>query len=156
VDTSSGYEAGVGVATVYRRFPTPQALVEAVAEDGLAQLVRAVEEAAEAPDVQAALTEAMRVTLSLQRDRLGLAEVLSRPDAASPEVASLKIALSRAVDRLLDAARAAGAIRPDLTPDDLRRLLCGIDHAVRSSPASPDMTEQYLNILVQGILPASP
>ncbi|WP_214414438.1 TetR/AcrR family transcriptional regulator [Sphaerisporangium fuscum] len=148
-------EAGVGVATAYRRFPTTQALVEAIAEDGLALLLRHIEEAAEAADAQAGLAAAMRVTLTLQRECLGLSDVLACPAAELPEVAALKIALERAVDRLLDRARTEGVVRPGLTADDLRRLLCGIDHAIRSNPAPPDMTEQYLNILVQGIRPAA-
>ncbi|MFI7026178.1 TetR/AcrR family transcriptional regulator [Micromonospora sp. NPDC049900] len=141
--------AGVGVGTVYRHFPSRLALLEALAADRFTQLVDAAEQAAAGPDVDAEMARLLRVALDHQLGDPALAAVLAEPEAARPETRELGRALTTAVDRLLHRARAAGAIRPEITADDLRALFCGLQHAVTVSGDAD--RDRYVEILLRGL-----
>lgn len=146
--------AGVGVGTVYRHFPNPQALLESLAMDGLEQLVAEAQAAAADDDPGASLERLLRGTLRgqlLARD--GLASVLRSSEKAMARTSHLQADLLEATDRLLGRAREAGAVRADIRADDLQRLLCGIDYALRASSADRGETDRYLDVLVRGIRP---
>ncbi|MBQ1050642.1 TetR/AcrR family transcriptional regulator [Micromonospora sp. C51] len=139
--------AGVGVGTVYRHFPSRQALLEALAAERFALLVQAAEQALACPDVAAGLARLLRAALEHQRDDPALAVVLATPDTADPQTTELVQALADAVDRLLAKAREAGAIRPEITADDVRALFCGLQRTVQVGRD----TELYIDILLRGI-----
>ncbi|MEW1586840.1 helix-turn-helix domain-containing protein [Micromonospora vinacea] len=143
--------AGVGVGTVYRHFPTRQALLESLAAQSLENLVAVAVAAAREPDVGSGLAALLRAGMRIQLSDPALAEVLSTIDAAGDETADLSRDLAAAITTLLDRARTEGAIRPDLTADDLRRLLCGLQHAVRIGAV--DDADRYLDILLAGLRP---
>ncbi|MEV0329376.1 helix-turn-helix domain-containing protein [Micromonospora echinospora] len=144
--------AGVGVGTVYRHFPTRQALLEALAAQSLETLVATAVAAAREPDVGTGLAALLRAGLRIQLSDPALAEVLAAVDAVCAETLDLSRDLAAAIATLLDRARTEGAIRPDLTADDLRRLLCGLQHAVRIG-ATDDDADRYLDILLAGLRP---
>ncbi|MEU5553740.1 MULTISPECIES: TetR/AcrR family transcriptional regulator [unclassified Micromonospora] len=141
--------AGVGVGTVYRHFPSRQALLEALAVDRFTQLVDAAEQAAAGPDVAAEMARLLRTALDHQLGDPALAAVLAEPAAARPETRELGRALTVAVDRLLHRARDAGEIRPEITADDLRALFCGLQHAVTVSGDAD--RDRYVEILLRGL-----
>ncbi|MDG4794516.1 TetR/AcrR family transcriptional regulator [Micromonospora sp. WMMD1082] len=144
--------AGVGVGTVYRHFPTRQALLEALAGEGFALLVEEAERAAVEPDVAAGLARLIRSGLDQQRNDPALAATLASADTVCVETRELGRALSDAVDRLLERARAAGAIRPEITADDVRALFCGLQQAVRIGGG----TDLYVDILLRGLRTGDP
>ncbi|WP_428964837.1 TetR/AcrR family transcriptional regulator [Micromonospora fluostatini] len=141
--------AGVGVGTVYRHFPTRQVLLESLAAEHFTRLVDTAARAAAAPDVAAGLTDLLRSALESQRVDPALALVLAEPDAACPETVELGRALTAAVDRLLERARAAGVIRPGITAADVQALLCGLRRAVEVG--GDTTTDRYLDVLVRGL-----
>jgi len=143
--------AGVGVGTVYRHFPSRQALLESLAAQSLQSLVGEAVAAAANPDVAAGLAGLLRAALRCQLTDPALAEVLAATDAACLETLDLSRELGRAIGTLLDRARAAAVIRPDLTADDIRRLMSGVQHAVRIG--SPTDADRYLEILLSGLRP---
>ncbi len=145
--------AGVGVGTVYRHFPSHQALLESLAARSLLTLVDDAEAAAADPDVAAGLTRLLGAALRLQLADPSLAAVLATPEAICIATVEMHRQLGSAVTRLLDRARQSGVIRADITADDIRRLTCGVQHAVRLGPA--DDADRYLHILVQGLRPVS-
>ncbi|MEG3637126.1 TetR/AcrR family transcriptional regulator [Micromonospora palythoicola] len=139
--------AGVGVGTVYRHFPSRQALLESLAAERFVLLVQAAEEAVTCPDVAAGLARLLRAALKHQRDDPALGVVLAAPDHACPETTELVGGLAAAVDRLLERARGAGVIRPEITAEDVRALFCGLQRTVQVG----NDTELYLDILLRGI-----
>jgi AcrR family transcriptional regulator len=141
--------AGVGVGTAYRHFPDQQVLLEALAAQSFAALVQDARASAADPDPSAGLRRLLRAGLLLLRDDPALATVLATPGSACAETAELGAALFGALDDLLGRARAAGLIRPEVTADDLRRLVCGVQHAVRIG--DDDATDRYLDILLAGL-----
>jgi AcrR family transcriptional regulator len=144
-------DAGVGVGTVYRHFPTRQELLEALAADSLAELAGAAERAAEAADAGAALGDFLAAALSrLDRDP-ALALVLGASDAACDDTLRRSRELLGSLTGLLDRARAGGAVRADVTAGDLRALVCGVHHA--AEVAGTGETGRYLRILLDGLRP---
>ena len=141
--------AGVGVGTVYRHFPTRQVLLESLATQSLASLVADAQTGASDPDPAAGLARLTRAGLRLLLDDPSLAAVLAAPDFTCADTAKLAAELFGSLEILLDRARATGTIRTDVTVDDLRRLICGTEHAVRAG--STDAADRYLDVLLRGL-----
>jgi AcrR family transcriptional regulator len=110
--------AGVGHGTVFRRFPTKEALLLAVVVRRVEALTAAAEEAAGAPDVEAAFAGFVRAAgESYARDRAivqGLDRCAGRPELDG---------LIAAVDRLAGRAHEAGVLRRELDAEDVLRLI---------------------------------
>ncbi|MER5650244.1 TetR/AcrR family transcriptional regulator [Streptosporangium sp. NPDC002524] len=148
--------AGVGVATVYRHFPTPQALIEAVAVDGLEALIQAAEQAVERDDPWTAFRDFLAMIVDAQLSDAALSPVLSAPTAALPGTAHLLDRLSSLFTRLFERAGAAGQLAPGITLADMTPLICGIAFSARMHPAA-DPQEQaaagrhYLDVVLNGL-----
>ncbi|MER7279135.1 helix-turn-helix domain-containing protein [Dactylosporangium sp. NPDC000244] len=147
-------DAGVGVGTAYRHFANRQALLEALAAESLGALVTDAEAAAADPEPAAGFATLLRNALRLLRDDPTLAVVLA--SAAQPAcldaTTDLHARLGTAVTTVLSRARAAGAVRSDVTADDVRRLICGVQHAVGAgADADAGAEERYLDILLAGL-----
>ena len=144
-------EAGVGVGTVYRHFPTTHALVEALTLDTLERLRVLVRAAVAEEDPATAIRDLLRTALDLQLEEGGLQPVLLSAEDESDEVHTAKQEILTGFDQILVSARAAGVIRPDLTTAQVEHLVCGMEHAVRLGASSD--REPYLEILLAGLRP---
>ncbi|MET8000734.1 TetR/AcrR family transcriptional regulator [Nonomuraea glycinis] len=145
--------AGVGVGTVYRHFPNRQALLEALMAERFQRLVSEAQAAAADEDALAGLHRLLRYALGHVLDGPGFTGVLEAASDADARTSAMKTDFDRAITELLDRARQTGAIRPDLEADDVRRLLCGIEHAVRVGEDRARHTELYLGVLLEGLRP---
>ena len=115
--------AGVGVATLYRHFPTREDLMAGLAESRLAQLVELVEEAVAVEDAREAVATLLASVVAAGCDPALVRHVTtSRGGAAGP----LLDRFHRGVDALLDRARADGAVRQDVDRARLVALLHGL------------------------------
>jgi AcrR family transcriptional regulator len=142
--------AGVGVATLYRRFGAREQLVRAVLEHVMAtDLAPAVVDGGQDPwhDLVATLAAtveaiaAHRVLASLARDIPG-GDVM----AATSYVAR--------VDRLLSRAQEAGVVRPELTKRDLAAVVVMALSISRMRGHDPAEVRRYLALLADGLRPA--
>ncbi|MFJ8814955.1 TetR/AcrR family transcriptional regulator [Amycolatopsis thermoflava] len=118
--------AGVGAATLYRHFPARPDLLDAVLAEQVAACREDVRTALADPDPWRALSAIVRRFGERQlRDR-GLNDVLlgSHPEAEA--FAEERREHTRALDALVRRARATGAVRPDLAPEDVRVGLMAI------------------------------
>lgn len=147
--------AGVGVGTVYRHFPTAEALLETVAASCLEALVEHGEQALADADPWHALEDFLLRTVEAQVADASLAPVAAAPADALPRTTELKRSLWSVGSTLLDRARAAGAVRPDLTDADLVPLMCGIAYAAQvhsaDSAARVTTARRYLTTLLEGL-----
>lgn len=143
--------AGVGVGTVYRHFPTRQALLENLAAPSLSSLVDTAREAAEDPDPGSGLQLLLRAALLAQLADPVLAVVLATTDRVCPETLLLSTDFGRHVHQLLDNARRVGAVGEDVAPDDLRRLLCGVVAAAQAGPDPNAAADRYLRLLLAAL-----
>jgi AcrR family transcriptional regulator len=145
-------EAGVGVGTVYRHFPTTGSVLAALGEDGMRAVLAATRAAARHEDPAQGLCEVIGFVVRGQCVDAGIAAMLEPDEGCSPQ--PLVAELGGLVDTLLGRARAAGAVRPDLDGDDVRRLVVGVAHALRLPPAkdvADDTVERYVRVLVDGL-----
>ena len=142
-------EAGVGVATVYRHFPTVPALVEALALDSIEKLRALAAEAHEQADAGVALRDFLGAALDLQLADEGVQSVIVAPEGELTAALEARCAFVRGFGSLLGRAQAEGAIRPDVSVEQLQRLLCGIEHAVRLG--TPDDRPLLLDITLAGL-----
>lgn len=152
--------AGIGVGTVYRHFATPEALLETVATPCLEALVTHGEQALADPDPWRALEGFLTHTVEAQVSDASLAPVTAAPENTLPHTTELKTSLWSVGTTLLNRARAAGTVRPDLTPADLVPLMCGIAYAVHIHAGAPadriNTARRYLATLLGGLRATPP
>ncbi|MEU3299001.1 TetR/AcrR family transcriptional regulator [Streptomyces sp. NPDC006678] len=152
--------AGLGVGTVYRHFSTPEALLETIATPCLEALVAHGEQALADADPWRALEGFLTRTVEAQVTDASLAPVTAAPANALARTTELKQSLWSAGTTLLDRAREAGAVRPDLASGDLVPLMCGIAYAVDVHGAAPDdridTARRYLATLLGGLRATPP
>jgi AcrR family transcriptional regulator len=145
--------AGVGVGSVYRHFPCAEVLLESLAIDAFRTLVTHAHAAAGDPDPAVAFERLLRTAHTAQLAEPALAQVLSAGDFTCPDTRALWSAFAESAGVVLHRARDAGALRDDVTPDDLRRLMHGLYAATRAG--RPEATGRYVDILRQGLRPPS-
>ncbi|WP_347977644.1 TetR family transcriptional regulator [Microbacterium sp. ProA8] len=150
-------DAGVGIGTVYRHFPTVRALIEALSVETLMRLGAAADRAVAAPDAHAAFRGFLEDALTLQLQDSGLETVLTDlalTDAdLHDECAIARGKVFSGYDAVLSRAQRDGVVRRDLSVAQLQRLICGLEHAVRlGAPADRDL---LLDILLSGMRPAA-
>ncbi|WP_306208036.1 TetR/AcrR family transcriptional regulator [Actinoplanes sp. RD1] len=148
--------AEVGVATVYRHFPTPEALLETLAMPGLEAQVRQAEQALAGDDPWAALRGFLHAGLEVQITDPAVAAALAAPETALPGTEELRQRLVALFEQLLDRAQAAGATDPAVMAADLRPLMCGVAFAARVHPAADAAgraatAHRYLDVLLDGL-----
>ena len=119
--------AGVGIGTLYRHFPTREALFEAVYRREVQQLADLAEELKQKAEPVAALRQWMRSNVRFVATKKGMSAALALAAYKNSELYSYSFdQLTRAVRGLLDRAVAAGEIRDDVSPEDLLRALIGM------------------------------
>jgi AcrR family transcriptional regulator len=145
-------EAGVGIGTLYRHFPTRAHLVAALIDDRALVVVHEAEQLADADDPVEALEQALRAWLRHSQAYSGLAETLVEAQAADTCLSSTCEAVRDTLGTLLRRAQAAGAVRADVTSDDVVSLVSSIawvsDRAAKARP------ERLLQIVLDGLRPA--
>jgi AcrR family transcriptional regulator len=144
--------AGVGAGTVYRHFPTKEALFEAVVIDRMGELIQEAQALLVDPDpgrAFASFVERLGREGALKRD---LVEALAN-DGIRLQLAEAPMvrALIAALDDLLRRAQGAGAVRSDISVDDVVALLTGAAYAICHSRADDERTGRLLTIMYDGL-----
>jgi AcrR family transcriptional regulator len=121
------HEAGVGQATVYRHFTDRRALLMALAEEDMGALE---ERLAAEPVGPGALEELLGEMVSAQLRSQGLIAAIRAGEVDEAEVERLTERARALMEPRLEAARAAGLVRPDLTADDALIVLAMVDGAI--------------------------
>lgn len=143
--------AGVGPGTVYRHFPTKEALFAAVALANVADLAADARARAGADDAGAALAGFLERVAGQAVAKRDLPDALA--GAGADAVAAAVAEMHRALGVLVARAQDAGAVRRDITARDLVRLLKGLLHAVRDDP-DPQAGRRLLAVVLDGLRPA--
>jgi AcrR family transcriptional regulator len=148
--------AGVGVGTVYRHFPTKEALIEAIVLDRVEALVERAEELGASEDPGEAIFTFISELVQLAVNKKDLTDELARGGVESEQlVASVKERLERAFDVLLQRAQAAGVVRQDINRTDVTALVMGCCMAA-SQQGCRDATPRLVSVLCDGFrAPAS-
>ncbi|MFG2986538.1 TetR/AcrR family transcriptional regulator [Streptomyces sp. NPDC048258] len=142
--------AGVGSATLHRHFPSRQALLEAVFKDRVEALcARAGDLLAEA-DPGRALSTWLRAVGAHAVANRGLGASLMR-DGDPTLGETCHDMITKAGDALLARARAADAVRPDITTTQLLKLVGAIALATEREPDGPAEADRLLAIAIDGV-----
>jgi AcrR family transcriptional regulator len=115
--------AGVGIATLYRRFPTRTQLVAAALVDKVTQYAEAAEQALAIPDPWAGFVSYVERICDLQADDRGLSDLLSMALPADEDIERLRRLANDRVAELIGRAKAAGRLREEFAGEDLLLLL---------------------------------
>lgn len=146
-------EAGVGIATLYRHFPTREALVEAVYLDQVERLRTSAQELLRAHPPGHALRLWMDLFVDWAATKHGMIDTL-RTIISSGRLESdqMRSELVEIVGMFLDAGAAAGDIRPDVDAETVAATLAGI-LSVAGAPEQRDQAARMLTLLMHGLRP---
>jgi AcrR family transcriptional regulator len=150
--------AGVGIATLYRRFPSRPALLRAVVVDALERTAAAAQAALdEESDGFSALVRYMHAALDLRVSAV-IPAVLATMDLEDDEVRAAREVSAALAQRIVDAAHADGTLAADVTFGDIGTLLVRLSRPLPGS-IPPDVDEQlshrHLDLVIDGLRPAS-
>ncbi len=149
--------AGVGIGTLYRHFPTREALFEAVYRREVDQLAELAERLAnETEPVEAEPVEALRrwlhANVRLVATKKGMVAALALAAHRPSQLhAYSSDRLTKAAGSLLDRAARAGEIRTDVAPEDLLRALVGMSYNVYDTPDWRKTALRLVDIFVDGL-----
>lgn len=143
--------AGVGIGTLYRHFPTREALVAAVYAKEMAQL----EASAESLLAETSPGQALETWLNLLIDYMATKRVVAPALRADPGEGSRLYASSGAtilpaLQRLTDAAHEAGEIRSDIGFEDILRMMGGLSQG-SEQPGWDVGARRLLSVLMAGL-----
>lgn len=146
-------EAGVGVATLYRHFPTRDDLVDAVLEDAFDELVAAGDRALEETDAWRGLTGLIEYTLALCARNRGLKDAFATR-CGRQRAASMRRRIRPVFAELVETAHAEGSLRADFTAQDVPLLLWSADRVIElARDVAPDVWRRQLGFVLDGLRP---
>lgn len=144
-------EAGVGIATLYRHFPTRESLVDAVYRDQVVRLTTGARELLGQMTPAAALRRWMDLFGDWIATKNGMLDtLLAMIEAGEIAHAQTRTELLTAITTLLDAGRTAGDLRSDVTAEDIAASLIGI-FTVAPRPEREAQAGRLLNLLTDGL-----
>jgi AcrR family transcriptional regulator len=139
--------AGVGIATVFRHFPTKEALVEAALLEHFAVLNEEAGALAGEADPGPALRELVARMIATGATKITLASLVGFPPSVEAAAAELRATVAGIVER----AKAAGAVHADITVDEVYLLIRGLAQATATMPASPATTRRAIDVVLRGL-----
>jgi AcrR family transcriptional regulator len=143
--------AGVGIGTVYRHFPTKEALLTAMVRDRFREFAEIARLAEDIADPREALQTMMRRSAEAVEGDMGFQLAMMGSDELEWEgIEEEKAALAEVVGRIIRRAADAGTIRADFTFGDFGMVMCGITSTMYYKPGSANW-RRHLEIVLDGL-----
>ncbi|WP_433337480.1 TetR/AcrR family transcriptional regulator [Spirillospora sp. CA-294931] len=140
---------GIAIGTLYKHFPTRDALLQALIHDQVTSLRESAERLAGSGAPGEALIEWLQEFGRCASAYQGLAEsILAAAAAEESDLHSSVVSMRAAAAVLLAEAQDGGAIRPDVGPAEVFALACGAGTVSPYAPADPD---RLLRLVVEGL-----
>jgi AcrR family transcriptional regulator len=143
--------AGVGIATVFRHFPTKADLLEAVLVTRLERLRDAARELRTATNPGGALLRFFACIVEDAAGKIAIAEALTAAGGNSGAAERAGAELHDAVGELLARAQSAGEMRPDIQLDELYALIVGTSRGAAAMALSPAAQRRMLDVVFAGL-----
>lgn len=144
--------AGVGMGTLYRRFPTKHDLVEAVIEESLDAFVAAAEAGLAAEDPWTGFTGFVERVLELQAGNGALREVLVGTAQHGLARDRMRNRIRPLIRELVLRAQADGSLRADFAPTDMPLVFMTAGRVLGAArDVAPDLWRRYLGFLFDGL-----
>lgn len=145
--------AGVGIGTVYRHFPTKEALLTAMVRDRFQEFAEIATVAEDTVDPLHALETVMLRSSEAVEGDTGFQQAMMGSDQLEWEgIEEQKAALAAVITRIIGRAVDAGVVRDDFTFEDFGMVMCGITSTMYYKPGSADW-RRHLAIVVGGLRP---
>lgn len=147
--------AGVGVATVYRRFPDKALLADALFEERINALAGLAVQALDAADPWEGLASFMTAAAEMLTSDRGLRQILMFAAHGHKRAGYARERMRPAISRLVERAQAAGQVRPDLSFTDIpvMEFMLGAT-AEYARDVRPDIWRRYLALMLDSLRPA--
>ena len=144
--------AGVGTATIFRRFATKDDLAAAILERELERIAEQARAAAEAPDPAAALAAFMAWAIERFIADRCLCELGGSPLLNRASIHELTHEITARLGELVRRGQKAGVLRKDIVAEDIGFLISGIGHVgARLEPVAPGTWRRYVTIALDGL-----
>ncbi len=148
--------AEVGVGTVYRHFPTKEALIDALVSEAFERLlVVAQEQAAREDDAWDALVTTLWAGAEILAGDRALSLIMTEMYGPVNVDFDIQRQMSETMTVLVARAQACGALRADAILDDIPMLMCGIGTATAKPHIVPDAWRRHLAIVIDGLRAAN-
>jgi AcrR family transcriptional regulator len=142
-------QAGVGIGTLYRHFPTRLDLQEAVFRNQVQAVCAEGEELVSWPSAGEAFVRWLQALAGYLATKRGLTAALVAADGAKAEVvSSCSMAIRSTAERLLARAQESGEVREDVDPTELMMLIHGV---IVASELHPEKSDRLMTLLLEGI-----
>jgi AcrR family transcriptional regulator len=144
--------AGVGVGTVYRRFPDKEQLIDALFEERIGEVVALAEASLLCDDAWDGLVGFLEGATALHAYDRGLKEVMLSGAHGLERVHRARQLMVPLVERLVARAQEQGALRPDADPSDLPLILLMLGSLSECArEVEPEIWRRFLGILTDGL-----
>jgi AcrR family transcriptional regulator len=146
------HHAGVGVGTVYRRFPDKNKLIDDLFEQRIEDLVGFMDEAVADPDPWHGITVFLERALELQASDRGVKELLTGMPDGLQRLSRIRDRLFPLGSEVVRRAHESGQLRQDIEPQDLpvvQLMITTLIDAARD--IDPDLWRRYLQIVLRGL-----
>jgi AcrR family transcriptional regulator len=147
--------AGVGIGTVYRRFPDKESLIAELFRDRIDALVTVAEEACTAPDPWQGLAGYLEFAAATMAGDLGLRQLMMFGTYERDQVCYARDRMYPVMTKLVERAQAAGDLRPDFRATDVKMIGFMLSSVAEyASSAAPEVWRRYLVMLIDGLRPS--
>jgi len=148
--------AGVGVGTVYRRFPDKASLADALFDERIDALVALAEQAQAEPDAWAALVSFLERSAEMLVSNRGLRQILMFAAEGHDRGICARDRMRPAIESLIERAQADGQVRADLRPTDVPMIEFMVAAAAEYAwQVRPTVWRRYLALILDALRPAS-
>ena len=142
--------AGVGVATLFRRFPTREDLITATFADPMAEYAALIETALADPDPWHGFCGYVRAVCSMQAGDRGFTDVLTQSFPTAKDFEARRDHAFRQFTELITRAKHAGGLREEFVAEDLPMLLmANAGVVVATAGAAPETSPRLVEYLIQ-------
>lgn len=146
------HHAGVGVGTVYRRFPHKEALAEAVYAGKLDDLRATAQSALAERDAYGALRAFLEHAMGLTATDRGLRELMRQGAAGNARITRAREGIEECCGRLIARAQEQGTMRDDITVADIAAVVTMIDSVMDlPSTGTAQPWRRYLALILDGL-----
>jgi AcrR family transcriptional regulator len=147
--------AGVGIGTVYRRFPDKEALIADLFRERVDNLVTVAEDACAAPDPWQAVVSYLEYAAAAMAGDTGLRQLMMFAAYDRDQVCYARDRMRPVISKLVERAQASGDLRGDFEATDVKMIAFMLASLAEYAAAvAPDVWRRYLAMLIDGLRPS--